>query len=83
MAGIKVEEVRKVFGKYEALRTVSLDVRDQEFTVLLGPSGCGKTTLLRIIAGLETETSGEVTTFGAGDRQGLAALGSGSCFPDI
>ena len=60
MAGIKVEQVRKVFGKYEALRTVSLEVRDQEFTVLLGPSGCGKTTLLRIIAGLETETSGEV-----------------------
>jgi multiple sugar transport system ATP-binding protein len=60
VAGIEVAEVRKVFGRYEALKTVSLEVRDQEFTVLLGPSGCGKTTLLRIIAGLEAETSGEV-----------------------
>lgn len=66
MAGIRVQNVRKVFGKYEALKTVSLEVRDQEFTVLLGPSGCGKTTLLRIIAGLETETSGEVSI---GDRR--------------
>ena len=66
MAGIQVEKVRKVFGGYEALKTVSLDVRNQEFTVLLGPSGCGKTTLLRIIAGLETETSGDVRI---GDRK--------------
>ena len=60
MSGIRADTVRKIFGKYEALRSVSLEVRDQEFTVLLGPSGCGKTTLLRIIAGLETETSGDV-----------------------
>ena len=60
MAGIRCESVRKVFGQVEALRSVSLEVRDQEFTVLLGPSGCGKTTLLRIIAGLETETAGDV-----------------------
>jgi len=60
MAGIRCESVRKVFGHVEALRSVSLEVRDQEFTVLLGPSGCGKTTLLRIIAGLETETAGDV-----------------------
>jgi multiple sugar transport system ATP-binding protein len=66
VAGIEVRQVRKVFGKYEALKTVSLDVRDQEFTVLLGPSGCGKTTLLRIIAGLETETSGDI---GIGERR--------------
>jgi multiple sugar transport system ATP-binding protein len=60
MAGIRCESLRKVFGQVEALRSVSLEVRDQEFTVLLGPSGCGKTTLLRIIAGLETETAGDV-----------------------
>src|SRR5438093_13524482 len=65
MARIEVEGVRKVFGSHEALRAVSLDVRDREFTVLLGPSGCGKTTLLRIIAGLETETAGVVRI---GDR---------------
>jgi multiple sugar transport system ATP-binding protein len=65
MARIEVEGVRKVFGSQEALRAVSLEVRDREFTVLLGPSGCGKTTLLRIIAGLETETAGVVRI---GDR---------------
>ncbi|NIA71778.1 ABC transporter ATP-binding protein [Pelagibius litoralis] len=59
-AGIYVDKVRKVFGTFEALKSVSLDVQPEEFTVLLGPSGCGKTTLLRIIAGLETETSGEL-----------------------
>jgi multiple sugar transport system ATP-binding protein len=60
MSGITVRNVEKRFGRFEALKSVSLEVRDQEFTVLLGPSGCGKTTLLRIIAGLETESSGEV-----------------------
>ena len=60
MSGIRAEGVRKVFGSVEALRSVSLEVRDQEFVVLLGPSGCGKTTLLRIIAGLETLTGGRV-----------------------
>jgi multiple sugar transport system ATP-binding protein len=60
VAGIRCQSVRKVFGIVEALKSVSLEVRDREFTVLLGPSGCGKTTLLRIIAGLETETSGDV-----------------------
>ena len=58
MSGITVENVRKAFGPFEALKSVSLHVKPQEFTVLLGASGCGKSTLLRIIAGLETETSG-------------------------
>ena len=58
MSGITVENVRKAFGHFEALKSVSLEVKPQEFTVLLGASGCGKSTLLRIIAGLETETSG-------------------------
>jgi multiple sugar transport system ATP-binding protein len=60
MAGITVENVRKAFGAFEALKSVSLEVKPQEFTVLLGASGCGKSTLLRIIAGLETETSGVI-----------------------
>ncbi len=70
MASIQVEKVRKAFGNFEALKSVSLEVRDQEFTVLLGPSGCGKTTLLRIVAGLESETSGEVL-IGGEDVTGL------------
>jgi multiple sugar transport system ATP-binding protein len=64
MSIIKIDQVRKEFKGHQALKTVSLDIRDQEFCVLLGPSGCGKTTLLRIIAGLETETSGDVTIGG-------------------
>ncbi len=60
MARILCKDIRKVFGTFEALKSVSLEVRDGEFSVLLGPSGCGKTTLLRIVAGLETATSGEV-----------------------
>ena len=60
MSVIKIDKVRKAFKGHEALKSVSLDIADREFCVLLGPSGCGKTTLLRIIAGLETETSGDV-----------------------
>jgi multiple sugar transport system ATP-binding protein len=60
MSVIKIDKVRKEFKGHQALKAVSLDIQDQEFCVLLGPSGCGKTTLLRIIAGLETETSGDV-----------------------
>jgi multiple sugar transport system ATP-binding protein len=60
MSVIKIDKVRKEFKGHQALKAVSLDIHDQEFCVLLGPSGCGKTTLLRIIAGLETETSGDV-----------------------
>jgi multiple sugar transport system ATP-binding protein len=60
MADIRVENLVKAFGSAKALGDVSIEVRDQEFVVLLGPSGCGKTTLLRIIAGLEHRTSGRV-----------------------
>jgi multiple sugar transport system ATP-binding protein len=64
MSVIKIDQVRKEFKGHQALKAVSLDIQDQEFCVLLGPSGCGKTTLLRIIAGLETETSGDITIGG-------------------
>jgi multiple sugar transport system ATP-binding protein len=60
MATIDIKGVGKQFGTYTALHTLDLTVRDQEFLVLLGPSGCGKTTLLRIIAGLERASAGEV-----------------------
>ncbi len=60
MSAISIRSVRKEFKGHQALQSISLEVQDQEFCVLLGPSGCGKTTLMRIVAGLETETSGEV-----------------------
>ena len=60
MAEILIKNVAKSFETYQALNDINLTVADREFMVLLGASGCGKTTLLRIIAGLETATSGEV-----------------------
>ena len=60
MAEIQIKNVAKRFGAYQALNDINLTIADQEFMVLLGASGCGKSTLLRIIAGLETATSGEV-----------------------
>ncbi|MGV1908292.1 ABC transporter ATP-binding protein [Agrobacterium cavarae] len=60
MANIVIDRIKKTFGAYDALKEISLTIGDGEFVSLLGPSGCGKTTLLRIIAGLETETSGQI-----------------------
>lgn len=65
MAGILIDRIRKTFGAATALSEISLEIADGEFLALLGPSGCGKTTLLRIVAGLETQTSGRVII---GDR---------------
>jgi len=64
VAEIEIARVEKQFGDYTALHAIDLTIRDQEFMVLLGASGCGKTTLLRIIAGLETATSGTVAIGG-------------------
>ena len=60
MAVIEIKGVAKSFGAFTALHSIDLTIADQEFMVLLGASGCGKTTLLRIIAGLETPSAGEV-----------------------
>jgi iron(III) transport system ATP-binding protein len=57
---LKVTGVTKSFGRFTALRDVSFDAQGGEFLCILGPSGCGKTTLLRIVAGLETQDSGRV-----------------------
>jgi ABC-type sugar transport system ATPase subunit len=64
MAQLKIDQVRKSFGKTDVLKGVNLDIADGEFIVLLGASGCGKSTLLRIIAGLETQTSGRISIGG-------------------
>ncbi len=60
MAQIRIQNVRKDFGAFTAVQSSSFTVEDGEFFMLLGPSGCGKTTTLRMIAGLELPTSGEI-----------------------
>ena len=57
---LRLEGIRKDFGAFTALRDIRLEVAQGEFVCFLGPSGCGKTTLLRIIAGLETQTAGSI-----------------------
>lgn len=60
MPEIRLENLVKRYGKVEVLHGISLSMADSEFTVLVGPSGCGKSTTLRMIAGLETVTDGEI-----------------------
>ncbi|MEM9044601.1 MAG: ABC transporter ATP-binding protein [Pseudomonadota bacterium] len=60
MAEIRIQNLRKEFGDFTADQTTSFKIEDGEFFMLLGPSGCGKTTTLRMIAGLELPTSGEI-----------------------
>src|SRR5437762_10273833 len=65
MARVVFDSVSKRFGDVEAVRDLSLEIEDGEFVVLVGPSGSGKTTALRLIAGLEAITAGEIRV---GDR---------------
>ena len=65
MPEIKLTNVTKRWGKFYAVDNLNLDIEDNSFITLLGPSGCGKTTTLRMIAGLETPTSGRISI---GDR---------------
>ena len=60
MAIVETKALRKEWGDHTAVDGVDLSVREGEFLVLLGPSGCGKTTLLRMIAGLEKQTAGDI-----------------------
>ncbi|HCO54745.1 MAG TPA: sn-glycerol-3-phosphate ABC transporter ATP-binding protein UgpC, partial [Pelagibacterium sp.] len=61
MATIEISDVRKIYpGNVEAIKGIDLSIEDGDLVVLVGPSGCGKSTLLRMLAGLETITSGEV-----------------------
>ena len=61
MPEIKLEHITKRWEKFYAVEDLSLTIADNSFVTLLGPSGCGKTTTLRMIAGLETPTSGRIT----------------------
>ena len=60
MARVQLENITKKFGNVTAVNNVSLEIPDKQFTVLVGPSGCGKTTCLRLIAGLEEATAGDI-----------------------
>ena len=60
MATVTLTNLKKSFGRTEVIHGIDIDIADGEFIVIVGPSGCGKSTLLRLVAGLETVTSGEV-----------------------
>jgi multiple sugar transport system ATP-binding protein len=66
MADVSVRNVQKIYpssasgGGVQAVRGIDLDIADEEFVVLVGPSGCGKSTTLRMIAGLEEISGGEI-----------------------
>jgi iron(III) transport system ATP-binding protein len=57
---LRLKGIRKSFGTFQALSDIDLTIEPGEFVCFLGPSGCGKTTLLRIVAGLETQTAGSI-----------------------
>jgi multiple sugar transport system ATP-binding protein len=64
MAAVVLKGVTKRFGETRVIEGLDLEVKDQEFMVLVGPSGCGKSTALRMVAGLEDVTSGEISIGG-------------------
>ena len=66
MATVTLKEIKKSFGPTHVIHGISTDIADGEFIVIVGPSGCGKSTLLRMVAGLETVSSGDVLI--GGDR---------------
>src|SRR5262249_49384538 len=60
MAQVPIRNLNKMYDDVHAVKDVNLEIRDNEFLVLVGPSGCGKTTTLRMVAGLESITSGQI-----------------------
>ncbi|MCC6173703.1 MAG: sn-glycerol-3-phosphate ABC transporter ATP-binding protein UgpC [Chloroflexi bacterium] len=66
MAGVTLDHVSKIFGEVRAVNDLTIQIHDKEFLVLVGPSGCGKSTALRLIAGLEEASAGDIYI---GDRR--------------
>jgi multiple sugar transport system ATP-binding protein len=90
MTGVSVTAIAKSFGTIGVLKGVSVDVTKGEFVSLVGPSGCGKTTLMRIIAGLETASSGaviidgrNVTAIRAADRDVAMVFQNYALYPHL
>jgi len=64
MAAVSIRDVYKAFGEVKVIQGISMEITDGEFVVMVGPSGCGKSTLLRMVAGLESISSGEIAIDG-------------------
>ena len=64
MSHVELQELRRSFGDFEALKGIDVSLEAGEFLSLLGPSGCGKTTALRLVAGFDRPTSGRVVVDG-------------------
>lgn len=64
MSGVQLKSLVKSYGAVEVVHSIDLEVQEKEFVVLVGPSGCGKSTTLRMIAGLEEISGGELTIDG-------------------
>jgi multiple sugar transport system ATP-binding protein len=90
MADISLKGVTKAWGDFKGVDNVDLEIKDKEFMVFLGPSGCGKTTTMRMIAGLEDQTSGEIRIGGelmndvdARDRDVAMVFQSYALYPNM
>jgi multiple sugar transport system ATP-binding protein len=90
MASISLQKITKAWGPIIGVDAIDLEIRDKEFMVLLGPSGCGKTTTMRMIAGLELPTGGEIeiagermTNVDARDRDVAMVFQSYALYPNM
>ena len=90
MANISIRNVSKSYGALNVLRPFSLEIENGEFVVLVGPSGCGKSTMLKILAGLEPASEGqifigdrEVTDLAPGDRDIAMVFQNYALYPHL
>jgi multiple sugar transport system ATP-binding protein len=90
MASISLKGVTKAWGEFKGVDNIDLEIKDKEFMVFLGPSGCGKTTTMRMIAGLEDQTGGEIRVDGelmndvdARDRDVAMVFQSYALYPNM